>query len=108
MKNKKTANFPSASEVVSLSRKLSCGQASRPLAKGATSIEKTKHMLCEKFVSYANKEKLTNRALAKKLGVAESLVSKILHYHYDEFSVDRLLEYLGRLFDEVELNIRVA
>ena len=60
------------------------------------------------FVVYANAHQLTNRAVAKKLGIAESLMSKILHYHFDEFTVDRLMSYLSKLFESVEVRVKVS
>ena len=85
--------------------KLAKSLASRPLPKNADIVERTKHAICEKFVIYLNSGKIKQKELAEKLGIAESLVSKILHYHYDEFTIDRLLRYLEVIQPGVEFKV---
>jgi len=104
----KSTKFPDTKKLSKVSRSLSKGIASRPLPSNAGSAEKMKHALCEQFVIYANNTQLSNRALAKKLGINESLTSKILHYHYDEFTVDRLATYLEKLYKHIRFTIDVA
>jgi len=48
---------------------------------------------------------MKQKELAEKLGIAESLVSKIVHYQYDEFTIDRLLRYLEIIQPGVELQV---
>lgn len=66
-------------------------------SESATPIQKAKHELCREFVKYANSSDITQREMAKILGVTESRVSEILHYHFDHFTIDRLLELLIKI-----------
>jgi predicted XRE-type DNA-binding protein len=62
----------------------------------------------DEFVKYKNAHKLTQRALAERLGVDEALVSKIIHYSFDDFTIDRLIKYLSTLYPKLEFKVRVA
>ncbi len=98
-------NWPSEEELERARNKHSRGIASRPLPKNASKSERLKHLLCSKFIIYKQENKLTGRAMAEIMEIKESLVSKILHYHYDEFSSDRLLEFLSKIYPDFELRI---
>ena len=55
-----------------------------------------------------NEHKLSQRALAEKIDESEALVSKVVHYHFEEFTIDRLVTFLARLLPESEITIEVA
>lgn len=97
--------FPSESELKRVRKKLNKGVASRPLSKDASKLDRLKYKLCEKFVIYKNEHRITQRALAEEIGINESLVSKIIHYNYEEFTIDRLVGYLEKIFPDFELEI---
>ena len=101
-------NFPTDKELEEARRKLDTGMASRLISKDASPVDRAKFKLCEKFVIYKNTHKITQRALAEKIEINESLVSKILHYHFDEFTTDRLIKYLSKIYPEVDIQIDVA
>jgi predicted XRE-type DNA-binding protein len=107
-KEKIMTNWPSEKELERARNEHSTGIASRPLTKNASKSEKLKHLLCSKFIIYKQEKKLTGRAMAEIIGIKESLISKILHYHYDEFSSDRLLEFLSKIYPDFKLNIDLA
>lgn len=100
--------FPSAKDVKKMREKYSTGMASRPLSKTASTSEKIKHAICQKLVIYKNDQKITQKEMAKIIGIDESLVSKILHYHYDEFTIDRLVKYLEKLYEHIDIKLDVA
>ncbi|HLE11029.1 MAG: hypothetical protein A2504_10490 [Bdellovibrionales bacterium RIFOXYD12_FULL_39_22] len=101
-------NFPSKEELEEVRNNLDKGIASRPLPKNASHIDRIKYRLCEKFVIYKNSKKLTQRELAKLVDVDEAIMSKILHYHFSEFTTDRLIKYLAQIYDEIDFNVNVA
>ena len=105
---KKMSKFPKDKDLERMRNSLSKGIASKPLAKNATAIDKLKFRLCEKFVIYKNTQKITQRALAQKLSIDEALMSKILHYNFEEFTVDRLVKFLSTLYPNIDLSIDVA
>ncbi len=63
------------------------------LPPGASSLDKTKYDLCRRLAVYMREEDLTQRELAKKLGVVESRVSEVLHYRIQKITLDRLVKY---------------
>lgn len=97
--------FPSEKELKRVREKMSNTIGSRPLSKNASKVDRIKHKLCERFVLYKNNNKITQRALAEKVGINESLMSKIIHYHFDEFTVDRLVNYLDKIIPDFDLEI---
>lgn len=104
----KKTNFPSAKEIREMSELLSEGDATRLLPKNASSAERMKYLICQKIVEYKLAKNLTQRALAEKIGENESLVSKVVHYHIDEFTVDRLLKFLNAIYPNIVIDLKVA
>ena len=58
--------------------------------------DKIKYDVCAEFIVYKRENNLNQRELAQKLEISEALVSKILRYQFTEFTIDRLLRYLGK------------
>jgi predicted XRE-type DNA-binding protein len=100
--------FPSDKELKEVRAILEKSPATRLLAKNASPVDQIKYSICEEFVKYLNAHSLTQRALAERLGIDEALVSKIIHYSFEEFTTDRLIKYLCVLYPEVKVTIRVA
>ena len=38
----------------------------------------------------------------------EALMNKILHYHYEEISVDKLIGYLSKIHSKIELKVSIS
>lgn len=104
----KKNNFPSEKQLKKIRKELSKGMASKPLAKNASPVDRIKHSICKKIVIYMNEHKLSQRALAEKINESEALVSKVVHYHFEEFTIDRLVKFLTRLHPDAEVKIEVA
>jgi predicted XRE-type DNA-binding protein len=100
--------FPSEEELKKMRDLLSKGPASKPLPKNAGPVDKTKHQICREFVVYINTKKMTQKALAEKIGIDVALMSKILHYNVEEFTIDRLMKFLNMLYPHIEITIDVA
>lgn len=99
--------FPSEKELKEVRAALDKAPVSRMLSPNASSVERLKFSLCEQFVSYLLDHKLTQRELAEQIGIDESLMSKIVHYNFDDFTIDRLVKYLSVLFPKADLEILV-
>jgi predicted XRE-type DNA-binding protein len=99
--------FPSEKELNEARKILAKAPGSRMLPPNAPPVARLKFSLCEKFVTYLLDHKLTQRELAEELGIDESLVSKIIHYNFDDFTIDRLVKYLSVLFPKSDLEILV-
>ncbi|MCB0367724.1 MAG: XRE family transcriptional regulator [Bdellovibrionaceae bacterium] len=100
--------FPSDTELKEMREKLSKGPASKPLPKDATPVDKIKFQICKEFVIYKNAHTITQKALAEKIGTDEALISKILHYQIEEFTIDRLIKFLSTLYPDAKVKIEVA
>ena len=101
-------NFPSEKELEKMRSILEKKTPSKPLPQNANAIDLAKFYLCEKFVIYKNSHGIDQRVLAKEAGMDEALMNKILHYHYEEISVDKLIGYLSKIYSKVELKVSVA
>lgn len=100
--------FPSENLLQDVQRKLVLHKGSRLLPKHATIIERTKYEMCEKFVIYFNEQNISQKKMAERLEINESVMSKILHYHIDEFTTDFLIKNLEKIYKEIYLRIEVA
>jgi len=99
----KKQKFPSEAELAEIRELLNDGPASRILPKNATGVDRMKYALCEQFVIYKLRKKITQRDLAKEVGVDEAVMSKILRYNFEECTLDRLVRYLEVLHKNVEI-----
>ena len=100
--------FPRDKELKKIRRQLAGGIAARPLPADADAAERLKYAICAEFVKYKNKNKISQKAMAQKIGVDEALMSKIINYLYDEFTIDRLLNFLGELYPMARVSLQVG
>ena len=75
------------------------------LPPGASSLDKTKYDLCRRLLVYMRENDLSQRELAKKLGVVESRVSEILRYRIQKVTLDRLVKYHQTLDPRFSLKV---
>jgi predicted XRE-type DNA-binding protein len=98
-------SWPSEKILKEAERRMKGKLASKLLSDDAGPVERAKHQLCAHFIRYRRDEAITQRELAKRLGVTESRVSEILHYHHEQFTIDRLLDLLNRIKPGVNLKV---
>jgi predicted XRE-type DNA-binding protein len=98
--------FPSEKELRAIRAKLEKAEPSRTLPKNASKADRLKYELCEKFVVYLRKHKMTQAALARKLKVDPSRINEIVKYRIDLYTADKLLDLAERL--DLDLDVRVA
>lgn len=67
--------------------------------------ELVKKELCAEFIRYIKKNKMKQKDLAAILRVTESRMSEILHYYFDHYTIDRLLELLIIIKPDARLKI---
>ncbi|HPI41023.1 MAG TPA: XRE family transcriptional regulator [Pseudobdellovibrionaceae bacterium] len=70
-----------------------------------TPLEKFRHDIQQKIVGYKLRTKISQRELAKLMGVDETKVSKILRNRLDEFSTDRLITLYEKLNPKLKLKV---
>jgi predicted XRE-type DNA-binding protein len=98
--------FPSEKELKSIRARIEKAEPSRTLPKNASKADRLKYELCEKFVSYLLKHKMSQAQLARKLKVDPARINEIVKYRIDVYTVDKLLDLTERL--DLDLNLRVA
>ena len=97
--------WPSEKEWTAIEKKLSKLKPSKVLPTNAGPVDQVKHELCSHFVRYCQEKNVTQRELALRLGVSESRVSEIVHYHHGRFTIDKLLELLNIIKPKLKLNV---
>jgi predicted XRE-type DNA-binding protein len=97
--------WPKKEKLNEVMKNLEVADASRMLPKDASTVDKIKFELCKSFVIYKQENDLNQRELAQKLEIDPALMSKVLHYHIEEFTIDRLVRYLDILHKDVSIKI---
>jgi predicted XRE-type DNA-binding protein len=104
----KKQKFPSEADLRTARDALAEGPAARPLPKDSNAVDRLKHSICAEFVKFKNKNHLSQKEFASQLGIDEALMSKIINYAHDEFTVDRLMKFLSVLYPNVDVKLLVA
>ncbi len=100
--------FPSRKQIERAEKILENAPGSRLLAKDASATDKIKFDLCSRFVAYRREKGLSQKDLAGRLGIDPAQMSKVLHYHIDEFSVDFLLGLLLKIRPKTVIRVDEA
>jgi predicted XRE-type DNA-binding protein len=85
--------------------------SSRMLPENASTIEKIKFQLCEQFVAFKlENSHVSQKELAQIIGIHETILCKVLHYHFEKFTIDRLIKILETLYSKkgLEISIKIA
>jgi predicted XRE-type DNA-binding protein len=98
-------SFPKSSEIKKVLKKLEKAEGTLALSAKATPLERFRHDIQQKFVAYVLAEKITQRELAKVLGIDEGKVSKILRNRISEFSTDRLISLYEKINPALKLKV---
>lgn len=98
--------FPTEKMLKGIRKKMSKAIPSRTLSSNASMSDQIKYKLCEKFVIYLLKSKMSQVALAKQLKVNPSRINEIVKYRIDLYTVDKLLELAEKL--DLDFKIEVA
>ncbi|MEN9723934.1 MAG: hypothetical protein RJB38_1920 [Pseudomonadota bacterium] len=70
--------FPSEKELKSIRTRLEKAEPSRMLPKNASRADRLKYEICEKFVDYLLKHKMTQAQLARKLKVDPARINELI------------------------------
>jgi predicted XRE-type DNA-binding protein len=97
--------WPKKEKLNEVMKNLEGADASRMLPRDASTVDKIKFELCKSFIIYKQENDMNQRELAQKLEIDPALMSKILHYHIEEFTIDRLVRYLDILHKDVSIKI---
>ncbi len=97
--------MPSRAEINRALKKLEKVEGSLAPPANPTPLEQFRFDLQQKFVLYLLRTKISQREMAKVLGIDEGKVSKILRNRLDEFSTDRLINLYEKLNPDVKLKV---
>lgn len=97
--------FPTDKEIKRVLKKIESKDGSKMLEPGASTVDRLKFDLCESFIIYKQEHKLTQKDLADKLDLDPALMSKILHYRFEDFTIDRLVRFLEILHKSISIKI---
>ncbi len=103
---KKTYTWPSEEELKRVLPILEKSEGSRGYDPNFSMVDKLKYELCKQFVSYKLDHDISQKELAEKLEIDPALMSKILRYRFDDFTIDRLVRYLDIL--DIKVTLKVA
>ena len=98
-------NWPTEKQWKIVEKDLQKKQASRALSENASPVERIKHELCSQFIKYRKEEGINQREFAKLLGVTDSRVSEILHYHHERFTIDKLVMLLTKIRPTTKIKV---
>ena len=102
----KKFNYPSEETLKKMDKNLAKVKGSAALPPGAGPVDIFKHELCAQFVRYHLEHEISQRELAKTIGLSEARMSEILHYRHGRFTADHLMKYLSKI--KPNLRIKVA
>ena len=99
--------YPDEKDLEDMVKKLSSDEVigSTILPKDAPEVDKIKYKLCAKILEYKMTKNLTQKELAKKLGLDEPETSRVLHYKIERYSIERLLEYAKALYPKLTIEV---
>lgn len=104
-KKKTKKKFPKASELDRIEKTLFKTEGSYILPPDAEAVEKAKYEVCKHILVFMHNKGLTQRQLAKKMGIPETRVSEIVHYRIAKFTLDKLISYYEVLNPKVSLRV---
>ena len=102
---KEKFRFPSEKNLKLMRRKLEKVKGSYVLPADADAIDRAKYEMCRQILIYMHRKGLSQRELAKQMGIPETRVSEIVHYRIWKFTLDRLLGYFERVNPKVVLKV---
>ena len=97
--------FPSEKKLKEIRSRLEKAEPSRTLPKDATTSQRIKYKICEKFVIYLLDNDLTQAELARELEMDTARLNEIVKYKIDLFTIDKLIEFVEKLDTEFKFEV---
>jgi predicted XRE-type DNA-binding protein len=97
--------FPNKKVLKKIRENLNHAEPSYLLPEDANQTDKLKYALCQKFVVYILKHKISQAELARQLNMDTARLNEIVKYKIDLFTVDKLIEFTQRLDPDLEINV---
>lgn len=81
------------------------GNVFRDFGRVNASVEQARAILAAEIIRTLNKNGLSTREAEKLTGVAHSEFSRIRNARLERFTLDRMIAILGKLDEDVEVNV---
>lgn len=78
------------------------------LPKNASEVDRAKYSLCQLIAKYQRENGLLQKQVAEKIGIDEARISEILRGKIESFTLDRLVSYAEKLYENVQVKIVAA
>lgn len=85
--------------------KLDKAEPTRALPENATTAQRVKYKICEKFVSYILDHNISQAELARRLEIDRARVNEIVKYKIDLFTIDKLVELAEKLDPNFDIQV---
>ncbi|MBI1860036.1 MAG: XRE family transcriptional regulator [Deltaproteobacteria bacterium] len=110
MKDNKGKGFPDDQTLKRIREKFSDPkyEGNFALPESASEVDRAKYQLCQLIAKYQREHSLLQKQVAEKLGIDESRISEILRGKIESFTLDRLVSYAEKLYDNVQVKIVAA
>ena len=89
--------FPDEKKLKKMREALEKADPSRTLSENASTAEKVKYKICEKFVIHLLDCEMSQAELARELEMDPARLNEIIKYKVDLFTIDKLIEFAERL-----------
>lgn len=98
--------FPPKNDRDEIREQLSRSEATILLDRDELSVtDQLKYDLCETIIKHLNKEKVSQRKLAKDLGVDPARISDITKYKFQSMTIDKLIEYVEKIEPGIKISV---
>ena len=97
--------YPSKEKLKAMEKLLKDVEGAKSLPKNATPIDRLKYDLCREIVSYLVTNRVNQKDLAEELKVDPAVVSRIVNYNFESFTVDILGSYVSALKPDVRFRV---
>jgi len=81
------------------------GNVFRDFGRASANLEQARAIVAAKIIRILDKRKLSTRAAQKLTGVPYTDFSRIRNSRLDRLSLDRMISILGKLDEDIEVNI---
>lgn len=97
--------FPSNEKVKKMRSLLEKADPSRTLPKNATTAERVKYKICEKFAAHILDTGVSQAKLSRELNMDPARLNEIVKYRIDLFTIDKLIEFAERLDPKFRIEV---
>ena len=97
--------YPTKDRLKAMEKKLENVEGAHSLPEDATPMDKLKYDLCREMIAYLLMNRLSQKDLADELGVDPAVVSRIVNYNIEYFTIDTLGAYISIVKPDVQFKV---